>query len=166
MAMEANLPKTVTVEDDGVCRWTYDLKAHGNDDLFRKMMKILVAIFAPVAVIMLVMGWRFDPLQAVLIALGMAAIGILLPALLWRVMAINPSYEMTAEYIESWPRGKGRNIHTYGGVRRIVLCEDRDLIRLRGRIGGLDMYVPPEDYEWVLAFVLKRVPENTEVTRE
>ena len=145
---------------DGAFYWTYAAKAHGNDAMFRGMVKVCAAVFIPIALVVLALTWQFDPLQSALICLGMLALGVGLPALIWRLAPLDPSYMLTEETIEAWPRGRGRNLHFLNDVRQVTLEPDIDCIRLKWVVTGLDIYVPPEDYEMVRDFILGHVAQN------
>ena len=155
-------PDRVTLYDDGAYRWSYSIRAHGNNASMRFMLGICAAVFLPIAVIMLVMTWSYGALQAVLYAAGLTAAGILLPLLVWKLLPPDPAFRMTEEFIEAWPKGRGNNIHHYKGVQRVTLRPDIDRIGLRWRFGALHVYVPPEDYDFVKEFVLAHVPEDAE----
>lgn len=164
MERVAEFPNRVTQYDDGAYRWTYDLRSEGNDAPRWTMVKICAAVFIPIALIMLVMTWQYGPLEAVLYCLGLLAIGVGLPALIWHMAPPDPSFKMTDEFIEAWPKGRGQNIHTYEGVRQVAIEPALDRIRLKWVVSGLDVYVPREDYALVRDFILDHVPGKAEKT--
>ena len=155
-------PNRVTQYDDGAYRWTYSLRKEGNAAPRRTMVTICAAVFIPIALIMLVMTWQYGARDAVLCCLGLLAGGVGLPALIWKLAPPDPSFKMTDEYIEAWPKGRGQNIHTFEGVRRVELEPALDRIRLKWVVSGLDVYVPREDYALVRDFILDHVPESAE----
>ncbi len=165
MELDWSFPKHVTEESEGVYRWTYKLKENGNNAPLRTMVRICLAVSLPITLIMLVLTWQYDPPIALLSTACLFAGMVLLPALLWKLMPPDPSFRMDAEQIESWPKGKGNNIHSFKGVRRVVLRPDIDRIRLRWTVTGLDVYVPKDDYEFVTDFILAHIPERAEVLR-
>ena len=156
----------MTLCKDGAYRWTYDMKAHHNYDPFRYMMKVVVAVSVPVALIMLVMIWPMDPKWAVLSALMFLALMVLLPAGLWLLMLPNPSFRLSETEIEAWPKGKGANIFALTSVRRVMLCPDRDLIKLRVPLGGVRVYVPQEDFELLSDFLTEHLMGRAEFIRD
>lgn len=160
--LDWHFPDHVAQGSDGAYRWTYDTKAQRNSAPFKTMVFISAAVFVPVALIMLFMTWQYGALQALLVCLGMLAIGVGLPALIWALLPPNPSFKMTGEYIESWPKGKGNNIHRYEGVRRVTMEPRVDRIRLKWAVTGLDVYVPRESYAFVRDYILERVPGDAE----
>ncbi len=160
--LDWNFPRKVQQGDDGAYRWTYDTKAQGNSQPRKTMVFISAAVFVPIALIMLFMTWQYGELQALLFCLGLLAIGVGLPALIWVLLPPNPSFKMTEAYIESWPKGKGNNIHHYEGVRRVTMEPRVDRIRLKWAVTGLDVYVPREDYAFVRDYILERVPADAE----
>ena len=160
--LDWGFPKRLQQGDDGAYRWTYDMKAQGNRTPMRAMVFICAAVFVPIALIMLFMTWQYGELQALLFCLGMLAIGVGLPALIWVLLPPNPSFKMTEEYIESWPKGKGNNIHRYEGVRRVTMEPRVDRIRIKWAVTGLDVYVPRESYAFVRDYILERVPKDAE----
>ena len=160
--LDWGFPKRLQQGDDGAYRWTYDIKAQGNRAPARTMVFICAAIFVPIALIMLFMTWQYGELQALLFCLGLLALGVGLPALIWVLLPQNASYKMTGEYIEAWPKGRGNNIHRYEGVRRVTMEPRIDRIRLKWAVTGLDVYVPREDYAFVRDYILERVPQEAE----
>ena len=157
-----DFPNRVIRYDDGAYRWTYNLRQEGNDAPQWTMVKICAAVFIPIALIMLVMIWQYGARDAVLCCLGLLAIGVGLPALIWKLAPPDPSFKMTDEYIEAWPKGRGQNIHTFQGVRRVEMEPALDRIRIKWVVSGLDVYVPREDYGLVRDFILDHVPESAE----
>lgn len=160
--LDWHFPDHVAQGSDGAYRWTYDTKAQRNRAPIKTMVFISAAVFVPVALIMLFMTWQYGELQALLFCLGMLAIGVGLPALIWALLPPNPSFKMTEEYIESWPKGKGNNIHRYEGVRRVTMEPRVDRIRIKWAVTGLDVYVPRESYAFVRDYILERVPKDAE----
>ena len=147
---------------DGAYYWTYDLKANGNNTPFWFMVKVCLAVSLPIALIMLVLTWQYGPVEALLYTLLLLVLMVGLPMFIWQLMPVNPSFRMDEEAIEAWPKGSGVNIHTYRGVRRVIMEREIDRIHLRWRVGGLHVYVPREDYEMVREFILAHVPEGAE----
>lgn len=153
----------VALCDDGAYRWTYDIKANGNDDLFRFMVGVCLAVCAPIALIMLVLIWQYGAAQALLSVGGFLALTVLLPMLIWKLLPMDPSFRMDETEIETWPKGRGQNIFDFRSVRRVEMRPDVDLIKLRFRLGALRVYAPREDYEMVREYILARVPREAEV---
>lgn len=160
--LDWHFPDHVAQGSDGAYRWTYDTKAQRNSAPIKTMVFISAAVFVPVALIMLFMTWQYGALQALLFCLGLLAIGVGLPALIWALLPPNHSFKMTEEYIESWPKGKGNNIHRYEGVRRVTMEPRVDRIRIKWAVTGLDVYVPRESYAFVRDYILERVPKDAE----
>ena len=158
-----DFPGRPTLYEDGAYRWTYDMKAHGNSTQFWFMVKVCAAVAAPIGLVMLVLIWQYGAAQAILSVLFLWAVTVLLPALIWRLAPPNPSYRMSETEIEAWPKGKNRNIHAFKGLKRMTLRPDIDRIHLKWALGGLHVYVPPEDYGLVKDFILSHVPAGVEV---
>ena len=165
MEQAAMFPKRVTQGDDGAYRWTYDLKAHGNFAALRTMVGVCAAVAVPIALVMLVMTWGFGRAQAALTCLGLLALMVGLPALIWWLSPPDPSFRLAEAEIEAWPKGRNRNLHSLRDVKQVLLRPDIDRIPLRWAVTGLHIYVPPEDFDLVLEHILARVPEGTEITR-
>ena len=162
MELDWNFPKKPARGSDGAYRWTYSLRENHNNGPLLMMVRICAAICVPVALVMLALTWGYNPLQAALSTAGFLAVSVGLPALIWVLMPPNPSYKMTEDYIESWPKGKGNNIHRFEGVRRVTMRSDIDCIRLKWRVTGLYVYVPREDFGFVRDFIVDHVPESAE----
>ena len=163
MELDWNFPHKVRHDEDGAYRWNYNMKENGNNAPLWFMVGICSAIGVPIALIMLVLIWPYGAQQAVLSALGLLAGLVGLPALIWKLLPPDPSFKMTETRIESWPKGKGNNIHHFEDVRRVTLRPDIDRIQLHERLGGLHVYVPQEDYDFVREYILARIPKGTEV---
>ena len=165
MEVAPDFPDRVARDGDGAYCWTYDMKKQGNAAPFCWMTMICLAVFAPIVLALLVLIWPYGALTAVLVFLGILALGLGLPALILKVCPLNPGYRMSGTEIETWPRGRGSGIHPFGGVRRVKLRPDIDRIQLRWAGSGLHVYVPKDDYGLVREFILAHVPEGTEVVR-
>lgn len=163
MELHSKFPDRVAQGSDGAYRWRYDMKEHGNDAPMRMMLGIGLAIGAPLALVLLVLTWGFDPLQAALIAAGVLALIVLLPLLIWRLAPPDAGYRMDENEIEAWPKGRNNNIHPFRGVTRVESNPRQDRIVLRWRVTRLEVYVPPEDYAFVLEFICAHVPEGAEM---
>ena len=158
-----SFPDRVAQGGDGAYYWTYDMKAQGNSAPFWTMVFIGAAVFVPVALIMLFLTWQYGALQAALACLSLLAIGVALPALIWKLQPPSLKYRMTEAEIQSWPKGRGNNIHHFEGVRRVTLRPDIDRVQLRWAVFGLHVYVPREDYSGVVEYILAHVPQGAEV---
>ena len=156
-------PSRVTLYDDGAYRWTYDTRAHHNSSQYETMVGICLAVFLPIAIIMLVMTWQYGAAQALLFTLGLLALGVGLPALIWKLSPVNPSYCMSETEIEAWPKGRSRHLHAFEGLRGVRMHSERDLIRLRWAAAGMDVYVPTEDFRLVADFIIAHAPAGVEI---
>ena len=166
MEFGKQFPQRVARGEDGAYRWTYSFRAHHNYGGLWLMVGICAAIGVPVALIMLVMTWPYGHLQAALSALGLVAMVVVLPALIWRLSPPDPSFELTDRTIEAWPKGKGRNLHSLDGVRQVTVRPGEDRVILRFAVTGVHVYIPPEDFDFVREAILACVPEGTPVLWE
>ncbi len=155
-----DFPDRVTLYDDGAYRWTYDTRANHNSSQYETMVRICLVVSLPIAVIMLVMTWQYGAAQALLSVLGLLALTVGLPALIWKLSPVNPSFRMSATEIEAWPKGRSRHLHTFDTLRGVQMCSERDLIRLRWALGGMDVYVPAEDFRLVADFIAAHAPSG------
>lgn len=153
-------PDRVTLGEDGSYRWRYDLKAHHNTAPMEMMVKISLAVGVPIALIMLVLTWQYGPLQATLSSLGMLAMLVLLPTLIWKLLPPDPMFRMDEAQIEAWPKGRSSGIYAFKGLTEVTPDPGVDRIILRWRVTRLEVYVPPEDYEFVKAFLMERAGIN------
>ena len=76
------------------------------------------------------------------------------------------SFRLSETEIEAWPKGKGANIFALTSVRRVTLCPDRDLIKLRVPLGGVRVYVPQEDFELLSDFLTEHLMGRAEFIRD
>ena len=163
MEQVASFPPRVTLYDDGAYRWTYDTQAHHNSSQYESMIHVCLAVFLPIGIIMLVMTWQYGAVQALLSVISVMALAVGLPALIWKLSPVNPSFRMSKTEIEAWPKGKSRHLHAFDTLRGVQMHSERDLIRLRWTFGGMDVYVPTEDYRLVADFIAAHAPAGVEI---
>ena len=156
------------VEPDGAggYQWSYDPGAHGNRRPLWQMLAISGAVWAVIAIALLaVAGGRYLK-DALIFVLGTGAGIVGLPALIWLLIPTVLDYHLTEAYIEAWPKGRSSGIHRFQYVRRVTLRPDKDEIYLRFALGGLQILVPPEDYDLVLKAIQDKVPPGTEIQHD
>ena len=156
------------VESDGAggYRWSYDSREHGNRRPLSMMVKICAAVWAIVAIIMFVIAGGRYLKDALIFAAATCAGTVILPALIWLAMPPVLSFSLTEAHIEAWPKGRSSGIYPFRNVRRVTLRHDRDEIYLHYAVGGLQVLVPPEDYDRVLEYIQDRLPAGTEVQHD
>ncbi len=158
--------ESVTQGEDGQYRWSYDLRAHHNNDMLFLALKIAMAVSVPAALLVLATAFRYNPPLVISCCVGLIAFTALLLGLLFRFAIVNLGYRLSESALESWPKAKNSDgIFFLRNIRRIKLCPERDLILLRARVFSARVYVRQEDYELVQSLIRDRAPQGTEVLK-
>ena len=157
-------PDRVTRCDDGVYRWTYRMNPRRNKHIPFIMAKVYGSMGVLAAVGLLIVGSpnpmtmsRWDmPLMVLGLFLGL----FLLTAGILYLMGDDPiPFAMDEEKVTTF-QGKYSGPHTFSRVRRVRLLPQYDAIRLTL---GVTLYIPPEDYDMVKAFLLEHLPQNVNI---
>ena len=157
-------PDRVTQGADGVFRWEYRMNPRRNKHALSIMAKVYGSMGGLSAVGLFIVGSpnpltmsRWDmPLMVLGLFLGL----FLLTAGILYLMGDDPiPFAMDEEKVITF-RGKYSGTHTFGRVRRVRLLPRYDAIRLSL---GVTLYVPPEDYDAVKAFLLEHLPQNADI---
>ena len=139
-------PDRVTRSADGVYRWAYRMNPRRNKHALSIMVKVYGSMGVLAAVGLLIVGSpnpmtmsRWDmPLMVLGLFLGL----FLLTAGILYLMGDDPIPFAMDE------------------VRRVRLLPQYDAIRLEL---GVTLYIPPEDYDMVKAFLLEHLPQNVNI---
>lgn len=157
-------PDRVTRSADGIYRWAYRMNPRRNKHALSIMVKVYGSMGVLAAIGLLIVGSpnpltmsRWDmPLMVLGLFLGL----FLLTAGIMYLMGDDPiPFAMDEEKVTTF-RGKYSGHHTLSRVRRVRLIPQYDAIRLEL---GVTLYIPPEDYAMVKAFLLEHLPQNVDI---
>lgn len=157
-------PDRVTRGEDGVYRWKYRMNPRCNKHVLRVVATVLSVMAALSVAGLLIVGspspatmsdWGM-PLMALGLFLGMF---LLIAGILFLVGDDPLPFSMDEEKIITY-RSKTAGPHTFARMRKVKLLPQYDAIRLGL---GVVLYIPPEDYEDVKAFLLAHLPPDADV---
>ena len=194
---EQEYPKRVTLGEDGVYRWRYEMDLKHNLFMFKFVLKILVAVFLFCDAMMLILSEGSSEMLSFALILTAAMVGIWgIAYWIWGVASHWTQrffFEMDQKEIaliqppSVQKRGavlglivavlgvaarKPGSIGTgmaigmgsrtsycrLASVRRLKQHRKNDVIALWMLIFGMQVYVPPEDYDFVLDHISEKVP--------
>lgn len=157
-------PPRVTKGEDGVYRWVYLMNPRRNRHPLSIMGKVFFSLSAVSAAGLLIVGspnpltmsdWAM-PLMVTGLYLGV----FLLVAGIQYLAGDDPlPFSMDEEKVTTF-RGKSAGPYSFEHVRRVRLLPQYDAIRLGL---GVTLYVPPEDYAAVEAFILAHLPPTADI---
>ena len=156
-------PDRVTQGEDGVYRWKYRMNPRRNKHVLRVVATVLSVMAALSTAALLIVGppshtmspWSM-PLMVDALFLGMF---LLIAGILFLVGDDPLPFSMDQEKIITY-RSKTAGPHTFARMRKVKLLPQYDAIRLGL---GVVLYIPPEDYEEVKAFLLAHLPPDADV---
>lgn len=156
-------PDRVTRGEDGVYRWKYRMNPRRNKHALILMGEVFLIMAALSTVGLLIVGpsrrdmsvWSL-PLMVDALFLGMF---LLIAGILFLVGDDPLPFSMDEEKIITY-RSKTAGPHTFARMRKVKLLPEYDAIRLGL---GVVLYIPPEDYEAVKAFLLAHLPPDADV---
>lgn len=157
-------PDRVTKCEDGVYRWKYRMNPRRNKHSLIIMGEVFLIMAILSTVALLIVGspnpgkmsdWDF-PLMVDALFLGMF---LLIAGILFLVGDDPLPFSMDEEKIITY-RSKTAGPHTFARMRKVKLLPQYDAIRLGL---GVVLYIPPEDYEEVKAFLLAHLPPDADV---
>ena len=188
---EQDFPPRVTLGEDGVYRWAYDMDMYGNRYLLSVLLKVFAAIGAAgYAFLLFLLGrdGRLNGRTALLALLPFLGFGALLTIGYYLAALImhghyRLQFAMNEESIllvrkESTQRlmdaagalsalagGPGAGVDASGftqfsRVRGVREHPRYDALNLRCLTGANQIWIPPEDYDFVRDYILQRVPDR------
>ena len=157
-------PDRVTRGEDGVYRWKYRMNPRRNKHSLIIMGEVFLIMAVLSTVALLIVGspnpgkmsdWDM-PLMVDALFLGTF---LLIAGILFLVGDDPLPFSMDEEKIITY-RSKTSGPHTFARMRKVKLLPQYDAIRLGL---GVVLYIPPEDYEDVKAFILGHLPPDADV---
>jgi len=154
----------VTRGEDGAYRWVYEIDKEHNLLGARITMRVM-----GVMAVMLVLLGAFmgrDALVVMLLCAVAAVVIALAVCLVFYKLAptSRQPYELTEKYIRWVGTGRTNAYYYFRGIRRVRVSRPENMIEVRGLIGFIQVFVPPEDFSFVCEYILRRLPERADVT--
>ena len=155
----------MNIQENGTYQWngTVDVKKK------QKSFRILFTVIGAVCILFILIGFVMarDVLGVILLScLGIMAIvgGV---CFLFNLNAGNrkQAYTMTEDCI-IFGVGKAANPFFYKSIRKAVVFTGRNMIELYTLVGSGPVFVDHNDFGFVRDYILRRLPETTEVVYE
>lgn len=167
---ENRYPSEVRMDSDGFYRWRCKLDRYHDRKEYLFIIRFWL-IFACAGIIPgVLMGSSAG--QAVLYGIAGFAVFLLIGALITgfiRLIDGGPSlrwYRMNDSFVQIQPSGKGSGISYFAQVRKVLLDEAHNEIRLVTRWGNAYLFCRTEDYKTLRSHVLQSVPADAEISGE
>lgn len=180
--MNTMYPAHVTLYEDGVYRWSYDMDMRHNTFMRNLLLKVIAVIFAfPVGfflvmflarVLPMIVGGPFrrvprammtDMLFPLLITLLIFAGAIGLTMLIYAISALvmHGNYHLCFEMDDSGVAlVPSAGVTSFSAVRHVRLYPEQDVINLLEWFGMNQIYASKSDYPFVKNFILAHVREK------
>ena len=156
-------PDRVTQGVDGVYRWKYLMNPRRNRHALIVMGQAFLMMAALSTAALLIVGppsHTMSPWSMPLMVAGMfLGVYMLIVGILFLAGDDPLPFSMDEEKIITY-RSKTAGPHTFARMRKVKLLPQYDAIRLGL---GVVLYIPPEDYEEVKAFLLAHLPPDADV---
>ncbi len=152
-------------DENGKYRWTGTVDVSYEHKVFKIIFTVIGGMCILFIIMSLVMGG--DMLGVTLLScLGVMAI---VGGVCWvfnRNAGNRPqAYAMTEDYI-IFGVGKTSNPFSFRSIKKVVVYTSRNMIELYQLVGSGPVFVSHEDFGFVRDYILRRIPENTEVIYE
>ncbi len=155
----------MTIKENGTYQWNGTVDVSYEQKTFR----ILFTVIGAVCILFILIGFVMarDVLGVILLScLGIMAIvgGV---CFLFNLNAGNrkQAYTMTEDCI-IFGVGKAANPFFYKSIRKAVVFTGRNMIELYTLVGSGPVFVDHNDFGFVRDYILRRLPETTEVVYE
>ena len=152
--------------ENGVYYWTGIVDA-GYE---KKTFKIVFGVCGGMCLMFIIMGLIMGPDMMATILLSCLGVMAVAGGVCW-VFSLNAGnrpqrYEMSEEYILFLGGKRSTNPFSFRSIRKAVVFTSRNMIELYQLVGSGPVFVPHEDFGFVMDFILRRIPENAEVIYE
>ena len=158
---ERNYPARITLDADGFYRWAAEMDVSRKMEQFKAMLttSALVSLVTIGIMAIISIGESFFT-EFMLSSLGLAAGIVGLPALLWWLLEIklagttSQKFEMNDVYVKHvGVSGKDTHSLDFKSVRKIRVKRRQCMIWVRGLVGGVQVFVPREDFQFALDYI-------------
>ena len=162
-------PARVTLDEDGFYRWSVEMNKKQSNEQFKFMVKVCCIITFMILGIMALVSMNTRYFKDIMLSgLGLIVGMVLLPMGIWKLMErLPPStsmrFEMNDEYLKHVGNsGKDSGWATFKSVRRIIVRRDTHMIWLKSTLTGVQVFVPKEDYSFVLHYIQEKTKGRAE----
>ncbi|SDK43720.1 hypothetical protein SAMN04487833_1034 [Sarcina sp. DSM 11001] len=152
----------VTRLEDGTWCWRCPV----DDSTAEFSYRLTLGVCGGICALLILMAMFMDPwaLKITLLScLGVMAVAAGVVLIFKKLGAWDEFYWMNDEYIRIGT-GKSTRVMEYDKLKRVVLTPEK--IRLEAKFGKGIVFIPDGDYEMVRDYILRRIPETTEVIKE
>ena len=161
-------PPRVTRGTDGVYRWA----GHADHEQKGEVVRIVMGVIGGICLLILAMfvylyftqGSK-DMLGVVLLScFAPLAIAGLICWVYYRIADdITQPYDLTEEYVRYAGTGKYDYYYHFKSLKKITICEQRNMIKVKGLISSAPVFVPHEDFRFVQDYILRRLPDTAKI---
>ncbi|MBR5111391.1 MAG: hypothetical protein IK099_14525 [Clostridia bacterium] len=153
-------PPRVTLDSDGFYRWSVELDKKQRNEQFAMMVTVCCIIASVIlgAMAFVSINTRFFK-DIMLSGLGLIGGMVLLPIVIWKLMDRLPPntvmrFEMNDEYVKHVGNsGKDSGWAAFQSIRKIVVKRSIHMIWVKSAFTGVQVFVPNEDYRFVLQYI-------------
>ena len=145
---------------DGVWRW----QCQADGEYRRRSNRITITVCAALCLMLLAFSAMLDA-EMMTVTATCCAVVMLIAYFICHVFSklsgtLMTGYELTDRYVMTGS-GRWEVRFSFSTTRRIIISQN--FLDLRRRFSSMLVYVPPEDFDQVRAFILSRLPESAEV---
>ncbi len=167
-------PHRVTHDADGFYRWAAEMNNEQKIEQFKFMVTVCLIISLVILGVMALVSMGSRVFQTIMLSgLGFVAGMVGLPALLWWLLEIKlvgksyQKFEMNDEYVKHvGVSGKDTHYLDFKAIRKIQVKKKIGLIWVRGLMGGVQVFVPREDFRFVLDYIREKAGDKAWLTFE
>ena len=162
MVQSADYTPRVVRGADGVFRWRAKIPVEEQ----ARVIRIVLCVMGGFCLLMIALTALTGPnmlLPVLLACAGVMAVSGLCCLLFRPRDTVTQPYELTEERIRYVGYGRTDSRLDFKNIRRVRVEASKDLLRLRGLLAAMPVYVPREDFIFVRNYILQRVPPNARV---
>ncbi|MBR3108750.1 MAG: hypothetical protein IKH30_16440 [Clostridia bacterium] len=164
-------PQRVTLDADGFYRWKTEMDDSRKLEQFKNMVTICLIVSLVIYAVMALVSMNSTFFKDIMLSgLGLIAGMVGLPALLWWLLEIKlqgktyQKFEMNGEYVKHvGVSGKDTHYADFKAIRKIQIKRRINMIWVRGLFGGVQVFVPPEDFRFVLEYIHEKANDKAQV---
>lgn len=167
-------PDRVRQDPDGFYRWKAEMGDSQKIEQFKFMVTVCLVISLVILGIMALVSMGSRIFQTIMLSgLGIVAGMVGMPALLWWLLEIKlvgksyQKFEMNDKYVKHvGVSGKDTHYLDFKAIRKIQVKKKIGLIWVRGLMGGVQVFVPQEDFRFVLDYIREKAGDKAWLTYE
>ena len=151
---------------DGIYRW----KAKFNVEQRRNVVKITLGVCGGMCAVFVVMAVLMGGDAMWVTLLSCAAVMVIAGVISWIYFRASENmyqpYEMAEDYVRYVGGRRNDTYFRFESVRRVTVRREQDLIVMKNAIVSAPIFIPHEDFEYVLSYILRRLTPDAEVIYE